>query len=60
MEKVDFYKLEPFAIRRKDDGVSVVLVNRSREGLRAEVAWPEGMKNAKVYQFEEADANGSS
>lgn len=49
--KLPVYDLEPFAIRRTDGGVSVVLVNRTKRPIKAEVCWPAEAREVEVYVF---------
>lgn len=49
---VNSYKLQPFAIKRKDGGVSIVLINKdSEKTISAKVNRPKGMDSYKIYQF---------
>ncbi len=49
---VNSYKLQPFAIKRKDGGVSIVLINKdSKINISAKVNNPKEMDDYKIYQF---------
>ncbi len=46
--------LEPFAIRRNDGGLSVVLVNKVKRKLVARLKWPKGASSAKLFRYSTA------
>ncbi len=49
---VNSYKLQPFAIKRKDGGISVILINKdSNDTLSAKVKTPRDMGSYAIYQL---------
>ena len=51
---VNLYKVQPFAVRRTDGGVSAILINKySIENLNAVVNNPDGMNSYSTYRFDE-------
>ncbi len=49
---VNSYKLQPFAVKRNDGGISVVLINKdSDDTLSAKVRTPLDMNSYKIYQL---------
>ncbi len=53
---VSSYKLQPFAIKRADGGISIILINKDiNKNLTATVITPEGMHGYKTYLFNAAN-----
>ncbi len=51
---VNLYQLQPFAVKRKDNGVTVILINKyGPDTLTASVSKPEGMKSYELFRFDE-------
>ena len=50
---VDLYKIQPFAIRRIDGGISIVLINKySDENMTATVNIPNGMQSYSLFRYD--------
>lgn len=51
---VNLYRIQPFAVRRSDNGISVILINKyTTENMTATVAIPTEMKSYRLYRFDE-------
>lgn len=50
-QRVEGYTVQPFAVRR-DDGISVVLINKYAEEKRVALSRPQGMAGCDVYRFD--------
>ena len=51
---VNLYTVQPFAIRRTDGGISVILINKySNQSVTATINVPNGIKSYAIYRYDE-------